>query len=72
MVLVQGACNGNSVCPRNADANGPGGNEFLDLGGIPAATYFLVVTSTTSDTGCGAYNLTVETTPVELQSFEVI
>jgi len=72
LVLLQGACNGNSLCPRNADASGPGGNESMDLTGLVAATYFLIVTSTTSDTGCGAYSLAISTTPVELQSFEVI
>jgi hypothetical protein len=72
LVLVQGACNGNSVCPRNADAGGPGANETLDISGLTPAAYFLVVTSTTSDTGCGAYSLSINGTPVELQSFEII
>jgi hypothetical protein len=72
LVLVQGACNGNSTCPRNADANGPGGNESLDVSGLTAGPYFLVATSTTSDTGCGNYTLGVNgTLPVQLQSFDV-
>lgn len=72
LVLVQGACNGNSTCPRNADAGGPGANETLDVSGLGAGPYFLVATSTTSDSGCGAYGLSVNgTLPVQLQSFDV-
>jgi hypothetical protein len=71
LVLVQGTCNGNSICPRNADAGGPGANEYLDATGLTAGTYFLVVTSTVSDTTCGSYSLTFDTTPVELQSFDI-
>lgn len=72
LVLVQGACNGNSTCPRNADAGAAGANETMDVSALTPGTYFVVVTSTTSDTSCGAYNLIANGTPVELQSFEVI
>lgn len=71
LVLVQGACNGNSTCARNADASGPGANEAMDVSALAVGTYFLVVTSTTSDTSCGAYGLSINGTPVELQSFEI-
>jgi len=72
LVLVQATCNGNSTCPRNADAGGPGANETLDVQGLTAGPYFLVVTSTTSDTTCGTYNVLVNgTVPVQLQSFDV-
>jgi hypothetical protein len=72
IVLVQAACNGNSTCPRNADAGGPGAGETLAVDGLTAGTYFLVVTSTTSDTGCGSYGMVVDGSfPVSLQSFDV-
>lgn len=72
MVLVQSACNGNSTCPRNADAGGPGANETLDVSGLTAGAYFLVVTSTTSDTTCGSYGMSVNGSfPVQLQNFDV-
>lgn len=72
LVLVQGACNGNSICPRNADAGGAGASESLDVAAVALGTYFLVVTSSTGDLSCGAYNLSIDGTPVELQSFDVI
>ena len=72
LVLVQGACNGNSVCPRNADAGGPGANETLDVSALAGGTYFLVVTSAVADTTCGSYGLTMNgAIPVELQSFDI-
>lgn len=73
MLLLQGACNGNTPCPRNADANGAGGNELLDVSGLAGGNYLLVVTSTNGDPGCGSYGLVVNgNVPVELQSFDVI
>jgi hypothetical protein len=73
LVLVQSACNGNSTCPRNADAGGPGASESLDVTGLTDGSYFLVVTSTTSDTTCGSYGVAVVggNLPVTLQSFDV-
>lgn len=72
MLLLQGACNGNTPCPRNADANGAGGNEVLDVSGLAAGSYLLVVTSTNGDPSCGSYGLIVNGgVPVELQSFDV-
>ena len=72
LVLISTACNGNSTCPRNADANGPGGNEVMNVAGLTAGTYFLAVTSAPSDTTCGAYNVSSSGGfPVMLQSFDV-
>lgn len=72
MELIATTCNGNSTCPRNADANGPGGNETMDVTNLTAGTYFLVVNSTNNDPGCGSYGLNAGGGfPVSLQSFEV-
>ena len=72
LVLIQGACNGDSTCPRVADRGGPGADESLDVVGLSDGTYFVVVTSTASDTSCGSYSLSVnDPIPVELQSFEI-
>ena len=72
LVLLQGACNGDSTCPRAADAGGPGADEVLDVSNLSDGTYFIVATSTASDTSCGSYLLVVDgSTPVELQSFEI-
>ena len=72
MELITTTCNGNSTCPRNADANGPGGNEAMDVTGLTAGTYFLAVNSTNNDPGCGSYTLgTNGSFPVMLQSFDV-
>lgn len=72
LVLIQGVCNGDSTCPRVADAGGPGAAEVLDVAGLAAGTYFVVVTSAVSDTTCGSYSLSVDgPTPVELQSFDI-
>ena len=73
MLLLQGSCNGNTPCPRNADANGAGGNEALDMSNLAVGNYLMLVTSTNGDTGCGSYSLTVNGTfPVALESFDVI
>jgi hypothetical protein len=72
LLLLQGACNGNTPCPRNADANGAGGNEFLDVSGLASGNYLMLVTSTNGDPSCGSYTLAVNGgVPVELQSFDV-
>jgi hypothetical protein len=72
LVLIATSCNGNSTCPRNADANPAGGNESLDVAGLQAGNYFLAVTSKQADTTCGSYNVTVDGSfPVMLQSFDV-
>jgi hypothetical protein len=72
LVLMATACNGNSTCPRTADANPAGGGESLDVTGLSDGTYFLVVTSKQADTTCGAYDLSVNGgVPVTLQSFDV-
>jgi hypothetical protein len=71
LLLLQGACNGNTPCVRNADANGAGGNEALDISGLATGNYLMIVTSTNGDPGCGSYLLSVNGTPVELQSFDV-
>jgi hypothetical protein len=72
LVLIGGACNGNSICPRNADSGGPGEDETLFLYGVSPGPYFLIVTSSTSDTTCGAYSVLINSVPVELQSFEIV
>lgn len=72
ILLLQGPCNGNTPCPRNADAGGPGANESLNVSGLTAGNYILLVTSTVGDTTCGAYGLSVNGSfPVQLQSFDV-
>src|SRR5690348_12389944 len=72
-VLIGGACDGNSACPRNADAAGAGASETLDLTRLTPGSYFIVVTSGPADTTCGSYELTAfGFIPVELQSFDVI
>jgi hypothetical protein len=72
LLLLQGACNGNTPCPRNADANGAGGNETLDVAGLASGNYLMLVTSTNGDPGCGQYVLVMNgPIPVELQSFDV-
>ncbi len=72
LVLIDGACNGDSTCARVADAGGPGADETLDPSGLTTGTYFLVVTSTVSDTTCGSYSLIAgDFIAVELQSFDI-
>lgn len=72
LLLLQGACNGNTPCPRNADANGAGGNESLDVSGLAAGNYLMLVTATNGDPGCGQYGLSVNGSfPVTLESFDV-
>lgn len=72
LLLLNGACNGNTPCPRNADANGPGGNETLAVDGLQAGNYLMVVTATNADTSCGSFGLTVNgSLPVTLQDFTV-
>ena len=72
MELITTTCSGNSTCPRNADSNGPGGNEAMDVTNLPAGTYFLAVNSTNADPGCGSYQLGSNGSfPVMLQSFDV-
>ena len=71
LVLIQ-ACDGDSTCPRVADAGGAGADELLDVRGLTTGTYFVVVTSAASDTSCGSYSLSVSFfIPVELQSFDI-
>jgi hypothetical protein len=72
LLLLQGACNGNTPCPRNADTNGAGGNESLDVQYLATGNYLMLVTSTNGDPSCGSYGLTSNGfMPVELQNFDV-
>ena len=72
VLLISGACNGNSTCTRNADANGAGGNETLDVTNLTAGPYFLLVTSAPADSSCGSYGMVVNGSfPVTLESFDV-
>ena len=47
VALLQGACTDAAPCPREADSNGAGGSESIDLTGLAAGQYFLAVTSFT-------------------------
>jgi hypothetical protein len=72
LLLLQGACNGNTPCPRNADGTGAGGNETLNVGGLADGDYLLLVTSTNGDSTCGSFTMDVNgNLPVTLQSFDV-
>jgi hypothetical protein len=70
IALMQGTCSGASPCPREADANGAGLSETIDLTGLAAGQYFLAVTSFTSGQ-CGSVTLDLPTLPVTLQGFSV-
>lgn len=70
IALMQGSCSGASPCPREADDNGPGGSETIDITGLAAGQYFLAVTSFTVGQ-CGSVTLELPQLPVTLQGFTV-
>ena len=70
-------CGSTAACVDSNDANGAGMGEVLPSAGTniaqqPAGTYYVVISSTTSASDCGAYSLTVNPVlPVELKTFSI-
>lgn len=63
------AANNCAVTP--ADSAGAGGNESLSFSGVPAGTYYLVVTGSSGSGSCGSFTLAVMNVPVTLQQFSI-
>ena len=72
LALLQGTCTAGSTCIRDADAGGIGAAESFTVVGLPAGSYFALLTSFGGSPDCGSTSVTVTPTlPVSLQNFSV-
>lgn len=69
LAVTSGTCSANAACLVDQTIAAPGtvNGSFNATAGT---TYYILVTNL-ADGNCGAYNLTVPTTPVKLQNFSV-
>lgn len=71
LALLQGACSGSSTCIRDADAGGVGIQEAFGFSGLPAGSYYVLLTSFGGTPDCGSTMITAISVPVTLQKFSV-
>lgn len=71
LALLQESCSAGATCIRDADASGIGGAESFSFTGLPAGSYFLLLTSFDGMPNCGTTMITTFGLPVTLQHFSV-
>ncbi len=73
LAVLQSSCTGGSVCSREQDDASVGGAETVLFAGLPAGTYFLLLTSfNAASPNCGPTSVVFNpTVPVTLQQFSV-
>jgi hypothetical protein len=71
LALLQGTCSGESTCIRDADSGGPGASETFGLSGLPAGSYYVLLTSSGGTPDCGETRIEAFNVPVTLQKFSV-